>query len=86
MRKDITSGILLVMLCEITLRVGILFKILDEIKHMDFLVLEHPLNEILDLETKQEEESDFDGDPTPNTPIKSSTPTKGKEVAKEYQP
>lgn len=54
-----------------------LYKILDEIKNMDFLVLKHSWNEIFDLEAKQEEEFDFDGDPAPNAPVESSTITEG---------
>lgn len=61
------------------------YRILDEIKHLNFVVLDHLLNEILDLKAEQDE-SDSSSDPSLNAPGESSTTAKGKEVAKGNPP
>lgn len=58
------------------------YKIYDEIKHIDVPLSQHPLNEILDLEAKQEE-SDPKDDPVSDTPIESYILSKGKKLQGE---
>lgn len=58
------------------------FKIYKEIKHIDFPHPQHLLDEMSNLEAKQEE-CDLEGNPAPDASGESSTPFKGKDVPKE---
>lgn len=57
------------------------YKILEEIKNMDFFVQQYLLDEILELEAKQEEEFD----PSPNALGESSATSKENEATKRDQ-
>ncbi|TQD96176.1 hypothetical protein C1H46_018205 [Malus baccata] len=58
------------------------FRIYEEIKHMDFPPPHDLLDEMSDLEAEQEE-CDLKGNLTPDAPGESSTPFKGNDVLKK---
>ncbi|TQD88806.1 hypothetical protein C1H46_025624 [Malus baccata] len=79
-KRDMTLGILLVNYAWRNYPKGCdAYKIYDEKKHMDVASSQHLLNEISDLEAKQEESNPKD-DPASNTHVESSVLSKRKEI------